>query len=317
MSMARDKSRRSRNRTGFFLLFLPFIVLLPAACASAGSSRASSEGADNTIDTIDTIAREASGAVTRRGNARSRPEEEDAAPEDGYYIGRAVGANILAVYRPWDRNPRLNAYLNKICAAIVINSPQPELYAGYQVMILDSPEINAFATPGGHIFLTQGIVAGAPSEDALAAVIAHEIAHIQLQHSLKLINDLRLPHNPAEAADTAAVSASRTVSLERKQLFANSVRELVNTMLTNGYSQAQEFDADSTALALMASAGYSPVSFVDMLTALERAQARQSGGFNRTHPSPRLRLANVERHIKNYPVEDTRIFRKDRFEALR
>jgi predicted Zn-dependent protease len=314
MIMIRDETRRSRIRTGFFPLFF-FPILLLAACTSGGSFRDPGEVL-NTINTIGTIAGEASGAVTRMGTALGKLEEEDATAEDGYYIGRAVGANILTLYRPWEQNPQLTAYLNKICAAIVINSPQPEVYAGYHVMILDSPEINAFATSGGHIFLTRGIVASAGSEDALAAVIAHEVAHIQLQHSIEMINNLRLLQNLTEVADTAVDIASQTFSLERKQLFSDSVRELVNTMIRNGYSQAQEFDADKTALSLMASAGYNPQSFIDMLSALDRAQASQPGGFNTTHPSPKLRLANVERNVRAYRVEDTRIFRKARFESL-
>ncbi|MDR3160425.1 MAG: M48 family metallopeptidase [Spirochaetaceae bacterium] len=308
--MNRYKNRRF-PRIGCFLLALPLIALAPAACVSSGSSGSPREA----LSTISSIARETSGAVNRMESALSKLNEEEATSEDGYYIGRAVGANILTIYPPWERNPGLTAYLNKICAAIVINSPQPELYAGYHVMILDSPEINAFATPGGHIFLTRGIVASAASEDALAAVIAHEAAHIQLQHSLDLINNLRLLQNLTEVADTAADIASRALSQERKQLFSDSVRELVNTMIRNGYSQAQEFDADKTALSLMASAGYNPVSFSDMLSALDRAQAKTPGGFNTTHPSPRLRLANVERNLRSYRVEDTRIFRKSRFEA--
>jgi predicted Zn-dependent protease len=310
------ENRRSRSGIGFFLLFLPPVALMLAACASTGSYR-DSGGVIDTISTIGGIASEASGAVGRMGNALSKLEEEDLTPEDAYYIGRAVGANILTIYRPWEQNPQFTAYLNKICAAIVINSPQPELYAGYHIMILDSPEINAFATSGGHIFLTRGIVASAASEDALAAVIAHEVAHIQLQHSLKMINNLRLLQNLTEVADTAADIAAQALSQERKQLFTDSVKEAVDEMIRNGYSQAQEFDADSTALSLMAAAGYNPGSFVDMLNALDRAQAGQSGGFNTTHPSPRLRLANVERNVKNYRLEDTRIFRKARFEALR
>ena len=115
---------------------------------------------------------------------------EPITPEQEYYIGRSVAATLLQSYDLADE-VKLTAYLNKICMALVIHSERPELYNGYHVSILDSDQINAFATSGGHILITRGLLSCAENEDALASVIAHEIGHIQLQHSLKAIKTSR------------------------------------------------------------------------------------------------------------------------------
>ena len=237
-------------------------------------------------------------------------------PEQEYYIGRAVAANILSRYKIWEGNRALNAYLNKICMAIVINSPRPDIYNGYRVMLLDSKEINAFATPGGHIFVTRELVANANSEDALAAVIAHEIAHIQLQHSIKSIKTSRITQAIMITGVSAAGAATGYNVNELTDIFNESVGEIVTTMVDNGFSQSQEFEADNTALRLLASAGYSPSALIEMLRALSNVQASGSG-FGKTHPTPAQRIANAERTVNQYRVSDTRSARQARFNTVR
>ncbi|MDR1288702.1 MAG: M48 family metalloprotease [Treponema sp.] len=241
-------------------------------------------------------------------------QEEDFSPEDEYFLGRSVSAVILERYRLYTANPGLTAYLNKICSTLVINSPSPGLYNGYYVMILDSPEINAFASTGGHIFVTLGMVRIAGGEDMLAAVIAHEIGHIQLRHSMQMITEGRLYREMSAAAERARSLANRA---DTQRLFDNSVRETVNTILVNGYSRAQEFDADAFAAELLTAAGYEPSGLIDTLRLLDQNQPASAGGINKTHPSPQLRISNAEKNIAEYARygrEDTGRFRTDRFD---
>ncbi|MDR2518776.1 MAG: M48 family metalloprotease, partial [Spirochaetaceae bacterium] len=238
-------------------------------------------------------------------------------PEDEYYLGRAVAARILAQYPLLTGNPGLAAYLNQICAALVINSDEPALYNGYHVSALDSQEFNAFATSGGHILITRGLIAAASSEDALAAVIAHEIAHIQLRHGVRLVENLRATDDLSKAAERSSQLAGDELEAEARQtLFDNSVREMASGLMTSGYSQEQEFEADRHALGLLQKTGYSPSALLDVLKALEARQASHAGGFNATHPSPSLRIANVETETGKYAVPDTRTFRSSRFQAV-
>jgi len=240
---------------------------------------------------------------------------ETITPEQEYYIGRAVAANILTTYKIYNGNPALTSYLNKICAAITLNSPRPDVYNGYHAAILDSNEINAFATSGGHILVTRGLINAAKSEDALAGVIAHEVAHIQLQHSIKAIRTSRITQALMVTGASAAGAAAGMNVNQLTDVFTESVGEIVHTIVNNGYSQSQEFDADNTALSLLASAGYNPSGLIDMLKELNNVQRNSSGGFNKTHPTPAQRITNAEKSVGKYKVTDTRSYRQDRFSS--
>jgi len=242
---------------------------------------------------------------------------EEINPEQEYYIGRAVGANILASYKLWNGSPALTAYVNRICSAITINSPRPNIYNGYYAAILDSNEINAFATSGGHIFITRGLINAAKSEDALAGVIAHEIAHIQLQHSIKAIKTSRIT-GALLVTGTSAVGAAAGYDVnELTDVFNESVGEIVTTMVNNGYSQSQEFDADNTAMSLMAAAGYNPSGLIDMLKQLNTIQSGTSSGFGKTHPTAAQRIANAEKSVGLFKVTDTSSYRQARFNSTK
>jgi len=254
-------------------------------------------------------------AISKSGVAWGKTFEQ-ITPEQEYYIGRAVAANVVSSYKIQTSNPAMTAYVNKICNALIINSPRPEIYNGYHANILDSDEINAFATPGGHIFITRGLIDCTTSEDTLASVIAHEVSHIQLEHGLKAIKNSRINQALAVTA-TSAGSAATGVDLEElTSTFGVSINEIVTTMMSNGYSRSQEYDADSTAMVLLSLAGYEPSSLIDMLKVLEKNQGGHPGGFNKTHPTPAQRLTNAQKTVGKYSVPDTRSYRLDRYSAL-
>jgi predicted Zn-dependent protease len=302
---------QTNKKTGF-IFFCALLPLLGLAGACQTMTAVTSAGAQ-IAGGLGVIDQKTANAISKSSDAIGRAAE-DITPEQEYYIGRAVGANILTGYKIYTADPALTAYLNRICGAIVINSPKPEIYNGYHVMPLDSTEINAFATSGGHIFITRGLINCTGSEDALAAVIAHEISHIQLQHSVKAIKTSRINQALlATASSTADVLTTNMSINELTDIFNESVGEIVSTMVNNGYSQSQEFDADTMAVSLLASAGYDPSSLITMLRALEKNQPRSPGGFNKTHPAPARRISNAEISVKKYPVEDTRFYRQTRY----
>ncbi|MDR1972732.1 MAG: M48 family metalloprotease [Treponema sp.] len=278
--------------------------------ADVASTGAQIAGALGVIDT------ETASAISKSSDAIGRALEE-ITPEQEYYIGRAVAANILDRYRIWNGDPALTKYLNEICSVMVINSPRPEIYSGYHVAILDSTEINAFATSGGHIFVTRGLIACADSEDALAAVIAHEIGHIQLQHSIKAIKNSRITNALLVTGTSAAGALGNDTIKELADVMDESVNEIISTLIDKGYSREQEFDADTAALALMAAAGYEPSSLLTMLRLLEQNQTGQSGGLTKTHPSPAQRITSAEQSVPKFKVPDTRSFRTERYSRIR
>lgn len=248
-------------------------------------------------------------AVEAIGNAA-----EVITPEQEYVIGRQVAANLLGQY-PLYSNHEATKYLNSICHAMVIHSEKPTLYKGYFVGILDSDEINAFATSGGHILITKGLLKCADTEDAIAAVIAHEIAHIQLQHSVKAIKVSRATIATLTTVSATAITLSNASqeSIELSKALDESVNGMISVLVDSGYSISQEFAADKMALELMANAGYDASCMNDMLTLLEKNSAKKHDGFVKTHPSPEKRKNNLEKEYKKYSVHTPKECRTQRF----
>jgi len=293
-------------KTKFLLIIAIALTCVMFSCKSVAVA-AKIAGAAGLVD------RNTANAISQSAIAIGTAAEE-INPEQEYYIGRAVAANILSSYRLWTGNAALSAYLNNICAAITINSPRPDVFNGYHVAILDSNEINAFATSGGHIFVTRGLIGAAKSEDALASVIAHEVAHIQLKHGIKAIKNNRITQAILITGTSAAGAAAGMNVNQLTDVMKESVGEIVSTLVNNGYSQTQEFEADNTAMALMAGAGYNPASLIEILRVLSTIQTSGSG-FGKTHPTPAARITNAERTVKNYSVPNTSSTRQARFTA--
>jgi predicted Zn-dependent protease len=300
------------------------LVILCAGLSSLGAqfdflkdaAKKAAEQAGVDSGTVDTLGKVVDAGIKGYATyAESKKAADSLTPENEYYLGRAVAANIAGTYKLY-RNVALQTYLDKICDTIVINSPRPEIYNGYHVAILDTQEINAFATPGGHVFVTRGLIACAANEDALASVIAHEIAHIQKQHALTAIRNARYA-NAAISGALAGLNASGVGGniTELASMMGESVNEVVTTLVVNGFSQDQEFEADATALELLAAAGYEPSALLEMLQALKQKQRGQQG-FGKTHPTPDARIANVNKNINKYKVPDTKASRAARYKTV-
>jgi predicted Zn-dependent protease len=291
-----------------FLLFVCILSIMFFSCTSVSqivSASAQIAGLTGVID------ENVADGITTMSDAIGKAAEE-ITPSQEYYIGRAVAANILGKYELYF-NPTVESYLNSICQAIVINSDKPELYKGYYVAILDSEEINAFATSGGHILITRGLLQCTASEDALAAVIAHEVAHIQLQHNIKAIKSSRATNAILATASSAIKISGKEELIELTDAFGESVNEVVNSLVNSGYSQEQEFQADKTALNLMLNAGYNPVAMTEMLNLLKTRLGSDNTGFGKTHPSAQARLLKVNIELKAISAKDSSASRLQRF----
>ena len=275
-----------KTLTAVLVFTAAFWFSVPAFAAGQGEQGGGSSGTD-----INTLRGDMAGAFTQMEQALS-PSPAGMTLQDEYFLGRAVAAEILKAYPPYTGNPALTAYLEKICLALAVNSPRPLLFSGYHVEILDTSEICAFASPGGHIFVSRGLIAAAPSEDALAAVIAHELAHIQLRHVAAILANERTVQELTAAAERAvSITARNLTEQERITLFQASLTASINTLFRDGYSREQEFQADRTALQILASAGYDPAALIEMLQIINQRQG--TGNLSRTHPAPGVRIANL------------------------
>jgi len=209
-------------------------------------------------------------------------------PEEEYYVGRAVAASIFAVYKPYDC-PELADYLNKLGQGLAIFSPRPAIYAGYHFAVLDSPEVNAFASPGGHILVTRGLLAKVGSEDELAAALAHEISHVALGHGLASVQGMRI----AQIASDYAIGAGKSSGGELEAFssaFGEAIAELAKIILFSGYSQGFELQADREARAILYRSGYDPNALAGLIAKLPARGEASGGGFAETHPAPLSRL---------------------------
>jgi predicted Zn-dependent protease len=95
----------------------------------------------------------------------------------------------------------------------------------------------------------------------------------------------------------------------------NSVSKTIDVLMKNGYSHNQEYEADIEAILILARAGYNPSALLDMLRVLQQAQGRQMSGLYSTHPSPAMRIANIQSLKFRNP--DTGQYRADRFKNLK
>jgi predicted Zn-dependent protease len=224
---------------------------------------------------------------------------QDITPEQEYYIGRAVGAVILEKYRPY-QNKSAITYVNVLGQTLAGASDLPETFGGYHFLILDADEINAFAAPGGLIFITRGMLACCLNEDALAAVLAHEIGHVQSKHGLQAIKKSRI----TTALTTIGVEGTKTFAGEGlatlTQTFGESVTDITKTLVNNGYSRELEREADQAAILILERVGYNPNGLVDMLQEMNRRLKPGGLDFAKTHPTPESRIEDISSAIGPY-----------------
>lgn len=246
---------------------------------------------------------------------------EEITIENEYYIGRSTAAAILKKYPLYTGSPKTTLYLNHICSSIVLNSSSPEIFKGYYVAILDTSEITAMSTPGGHIFVSRGLLNCTTSEDALAAVIAHEIAHIELKHSVGVIKSSRWTDVGTKSVAAIGMLTSDAydlglnVSKEDLQSFYAATDNLVGTLVTSGYAKSQECEADKRALELMNNTGYDANSMIEMLEMIDKTGSASKGGWNETHPKPQDRIYEVKKQLKKMELSASdKSIRQARFE---
>jgi predicted Zn-dependent protease len=217
---------------------------------------------------------------------------EDITPEQEYYIGRSVAATVLGRYRPYD-DQEANEYLNVLGQTLAQASDKPETFGGYHFLILDSDEINAFAAPGGLILVTRGMLRLCKDEDQAAAVLAHEIAHVQGEHGLKAIKTSRLTSAFTIIAAEGMKNLGSSQMAQLTEAFEGSVSDVVSTLMNNGYSREQEREADQGAVVILKRVGYNPEALSQMLGEMDKRMARSGPGFAQTHPDPKDRLREV------------------------
>ncbi|HBR20971.1 MAG TPA: peptidase M48 [Nitrospiraceae bacterium] len=232
--------------------------------------------------------------------ARSISEDEE------YYIGRAVAASLISQFRLLE-NKELTDYVNHVGQAVALHSDKPQTYGGYHFAILDSSEINAFACPGGMIFITRGMLNAVRNEDELAAVLAHEVGHISHRDGISAIKKARWTEAVTIIGSKAAREYGSKELSSLVNIFEGSIDDIVKTLVVNGYGQSQEYDADKAALGYLAKAGYNPGALKDFIGRLITKGRATEGGLLKTHPATSDRLKEVENNMPSVNIDQSSV----------
>ena len=143
--------------------------------------------------------------------------------------------------------------------------------------------------PGGHILVTRGLLRKVQSEDELAAVLAHEIAHVALGHGLASVQGARVTQIAADFAIDAGKATGGDIAAFTSS-FGDSISELAKILILSGYSQTYEFQADREARRIIAAAGYDQNALARLISRLPSRDDKGGAGFAVTHPDPSSRL---------------------------
>lgn len=185
-------------------------------------------------------------------------------------------------------NPEADAWARGIFNRIIAHKQRN---LNYSMTILDTPEVNAFAVPGGDLFVTKGLLAWVDSDDELACVIGHELTHVERKHSMKgLKNDLLF--------QAAAQLAAKKMDNDKIALGGQVVGMLQSTK----FSRKHEEEADRGGMALAAKAGYDPSGMMSFMQKLNEGVKADRDFLNRilaTHPPASSRIANAQGILKD------------------
>jgi predicted Zn-dependent protease len=208
-------------------------------------------------------------------------------------LGREAAPHLLEQFGGPANAPGSQALLDEVGQDVA--EPVSKLLPyEFEFTLLDSPDVvNAFALPGGQVFLTTGLYSRFDSEGQLAGVLAHEVGHIAARHAAEQIAKAKLTQGLTGAAVVASYDPSNPTSAERAQMAM-----LLGELVTMKFGREDELEADRLAVRLMTEAGYNPESLVEVMTVLEQANQNGNGpAFLSTHPSPRNRVAEIRKAI--------------------
>ncbi len=278
----------------------------------------------DTISNVATSAAVATGAINKdqadsinRTTSAVGKTFDTITPEQEYWVGRTVAATILAKFKPYD-NEAATRYLNVVGQYLVAFSDRPDTFGGYHFVIMDSDEINAFSAPGGLILVSRGLLRCCPGEEEVAAVLAHEIGHVELKHGLKSIDKSRMTGALTTVLSEAGKNLGGKELAEATKAFEGSISDITSTMVNSGYSRQYEFQADAAGIHILKNAGYDPNALVVMLFEMEKRLKPGGNDFAKTHPDPKDRIRNAKAEIGNAPASAPSAVRQARFEkALR
>ncbi len=210
--------------------------------------------------------------------------------EEEIAIGQAVAIEAFSRFGGEYKDDGLTTYVNLVGRTVAEVSDRPELT--YRFAILNSSEQNAFAAPGGYIFVTIGLLKTLTNEAELAGVLAHEVAHVTQKHMLTTLQRSSILANVSEF--------SLSAMNKDPQLFSNVIDAATDMLFEKGLDKELEFEADAYGIEYAYRAGYHPNGLRDYLATLQGQEGQAASRFFSTHPSTSVRLGKAKELAARY-----------------
>ena len=209
-------------------------------------------------------------------------------------IGKDVASRLLGA-APLVADARMQRYVNHVGRWLAAQTERPDL--PWQFGVLDSPNVNAFAVPGGTIFITRGLLERMRNEAELAGVLGHEIVHVLRKHHLKAIQK---GAQSSLAGDAMSMALKDRAGPARDKLIAFGTE-----MYSRGLDKGDELEADRLGIVIAARGGYDAYGLPSVLQTLQAISAQDSAIalMFKTHPAPGERLDALSEKMQ--PVLDT------------
>jgi len=202
-------------------------------------------------------------------------------------IGQGIAANLLGAAKLVD-DEHLQKYVNAVGRWLAVQTERPDL--PWQFGVLESDNLNAFAAPGGYIFITKGLLQHMKSEAELAGVLAHEISHVLKKHHLAAIQKNAWTGLAGELVNEGLKGRGNTEVLNKAVSFGTEI-------YARGLDKDDEFEADRMGVVIAARAGYDSYGLATVLQTLQAMSPQDSNLalMFKTHPSPDERLETLEK----------------------
>jgi predicted Zn-dependent protease len=222
----------------------------------------------------------------KKVNDQVKKATEDVPEPKEIEMGGSIASNLLGA-APLLKNAAVQKYVNDVGRWLALQTERPDL--PWQFAVLDDEDVNAFASPGGYIFITKGLLMHMKSEAELAGVLAHEISHVLRKHHLNAIKKGARTELMTEFASEAVKEKGGNKNLIK---LANAGTELY----ARGLDKDDEFEADRMGVVIAARAGYDPYGLPAVLQTLQSLNAKDTklALMFKTHPALADRLSLLD-----------------------
>jgi predicted Zn-dependent protease len=215
-------------------------------------------------------------------------------PEQEIALGLQAAPEMIQEFGGLSPDQNAQSAVDNVGSNLVNKSVARTTPWQFEYSVLDDQEtINAFALPGGQIFITEALLSQFTTEDEIAGVLAHETVHVLARHSAQQIASSDLTNGLIGAIGVASGDAN-----------AAQTAAVIGQLIGMRYSREDETQADTLGVCLMIAAGYNPEAMIDVMHVLENAGGGSGGPeFFQTHPNPANRITQIEAAIQNAPTQ--------------